>query len=544
PRRSSPMLVLLESSAGFAIFKVLDEKRLVESQNVLGDFADASAAASAVQLCQFVKFDDITEALAATTSLLEGRISKKLRKALRKLQTTEVLDGVLGVADSRLGSAIKEKLGIGCVCSSAVMELVRAIRSQIDALLPQVAPREMAAMQLGLAHSLSRYKLKFSPDKIDTMIVQAISLLDDLDKETNNYVMRVKEMYGWHFPELAKIVQDGQAYVKAVKTMGLRENAISTDLTECLPEEIIEDVRNAALVSLGTEMTDADLVAVHSMCDQVSEMSEYRTQLYDYIRSRMNAVAPNLTVLVGELVGARLISHAGTLLSLAKHPSSTVQILGAEKALFRALKTKHQTPKYGLLYHASLVGQANAKIKGKISRMLAAKTSLAIRVDALGEGDSVGPDMGLASRAYLERRLKSLESGGGRGGLGRARAQSDRFVPDFGPSGAGYTGKRDADASAANAEQRGEKRPAAAVGGDGDSEAASASSPPKKKKKQQRDEQAAEVKQEPGEEQPASAKKAKKKHREEAAAVEPQEEEAAAPQSDKKKKKKARQSVA
>merc|ERR1712174_153884 len=97
--------------------------------------------------------------------------------------------------------------------------------------------------------------------------------------------------------------------------------------------------------------------------------------LSEYLKLRMSAIAPNLTYMVGELVGARLISHAGSLLSLAKHPASTVQILGAEKALFRALKTKHDTPKYGLIYHASLIGQAQPKNKGKISRVLAAKTS-------------------------------------------------------------------------------------------------------------------------------------------------------------------------
>jgi nucleolar protein 58 len=94
---------------------------------------------------------------------------------------------------------------------------------------------------------------------------------------------------------------------------------------------------------------------------------------------------------------------------LAKQPSSTVQILGAEKALFRAMKTKHDTPKYGLIYHASLVGQSGAKYKGKVSRMLAAKAALAIRVDALGE--DVNNEMGIEHRATLEKRLHSLEAG-------------------------------------------------------------------------------------------------------------------------------------
>ena len=142
---------------------------------------------------------------------------------------------------------------------------------------------------------------------------------------------------------------------------------------------------------------------------KVLEISEYRNQLYDYLKNRMMAVAPNLTALVGELVGARLIAHAGSLLNLAKHPSSTVQILGAEKALFRAMKTKHDTPKYGLIYHASLVGQTGAKYKGKVSRMLAAKAALAIRVDALGEESN--NSLGIEQRANLEKRLNQIEQG-------------------------------------------------------------------------------------------------------------------------------------
>lgn len=124
----------------------------------------------------------------------------------------------------------------------------------------------------------------------------------------------------------------------------------------------------------------------------------------------MAAVAPNLTELVGELVAARLISHAGSLMNLAKLPASTIQILGAEKALFRALKSKKNTPKYGLIYHASIVGSASTKIKGKVSRSLANKCALCVRFDALGE-DQDG-DLGAKNRAYMESRLKLLESGG------------------------------------------------------------------------------------------------------------------------------------
>jgi nucleolar protein 58 len=124
----------------------------------------------------------------------------------------------------------------------------------------------------------------------------------------------------------------------------------------------------------------------------------------------MAAIAPNLTMLIGELVAAKLISHAGSLMNLAKLPASTIQILGAEKALFRALKAKKNTPKYGLIYNASIVGAAKNQLKGKISRTLANKCALCVRYDALGE--DVEGSMGMKAKAYMDGRVKLLESGG------------------------------------------------------------------------------------------------------------------------------------
>ena len=164
------------------------------------------------------------------------------------------------------------------------------------------------------------------------------------------------------------------------------------------------------------------------MCDQVIEISSYRSQLYDYLRSRMMAISPNLTVLVGELVGARLISHAGSHVNLAKLPASTFQIIGAEKALFRALKTKKDTPKYGLIYHTALVGQASTINKGKIARTLAAKAALATRVDAMG-GDETPLDLGIEHKVKVEARIRLLEEGNLRriSGTGKAKAKFEKY---------------------------------------------------------------------------------------------------------------------
>lgn len=110
----------------------------------------------------------------------------------------------------------KEKLNIKCLNNPTTTELMRGIRVNADALLSEYQA-EIAAMRLALSHSLARYKVKFNPEKIDTMIVQAVSLLDDLDKEINNYSMRVREWYGWHFPELSKIIPDHLQYAKVFK---------------------------------------------------------------------------------------------------------------------------------------------------------------------------------------------------------------------------------------------------------------------------------------------------------------------------------------
>jgi nucleolar protein 58 len=186
----------------------------------------------------------------------------------------------------QLGQAIKKKLGIQCVHNAAVAELFRGIRSQISSLISGLHEQDMTVMALGLSHSMSRYKLKFSPDKVDTMIVQAIALLDDLDKELNTYTMRVREWYGWHFPEMSKIVTDQQAYVRCVLTVGDRRNFADADLSGVLPEEVEADVKEAAQLSMGTEISEEDLINIKYLAEQVTSISKYRSDLFEYLKNR------------------------------------------------------------------------------------------------------------------------------------------------------------------------------------------------------------------------------------------------------------------
>lgn len=157
------------------------------------------------------------------------------------------------------------------------------------------------------------------------------------------------------------------------------------------------------------DVAQVDLVNISHLAERLLKSIDNRTSLQGYLHSKMGCVAPNLSELIGDQVGARLISHAGSLTNLAKCAASTVQILGAEKALFRALKTKGNTPKYGLIFHSSFISKASLKNKGRISRNLANKCSLAARIDCFT--DMPTSIYGSHLKELVEERLKFYESG-------------------------------------------------------------------------------------------------------------------------------------
>lgn len=408
-----PLFILTETSAGYGLFKAAD-KKLLDADNLSERLSTVDKIVKEIKYKEFAKFDSAATALEEIAGVIEGKVTPKLAGLLNEFKDEKKI--TLAVAESKLGSSIVKipELNIKPISDSSTTDLFRAIRQHLPDLIPGMLPENFQEMSLGLSHSLSRHRLKFSPDKVDVMIVHAVSLLDDLDKELNTYAMRVKEWYGWHFPELGKILPDNLSYAKVIVTLGLRSNAAEADLSEILPHEIETAVKAAADISMGTEITTEDLENIKLLAEQVISYSEYRRQLAEYLENRMKAISPNMTELVGALVGARLIAHAGSLISLAKNPGSTIQILGAEKALFRALKTKHATPKYGLIYHASLVGQASGANKGKVARQLASKVALGVRTDALAEfeddaDDETRASLGIRARAKLENNLRVLE---------------------------------------------------------------------------------------------------------------------------------------
>jgi nucleolar protein 56 len=247
----------------------------------------------------------------------------------------------------------------------------------------------------------------------DKPIIQVIALIEQMDKNINTFAMRLKEWFSWHFPELAKIITDNTIYSKCVHFIESRENVteeIQTELGEItMDEEKAAEIIEACNTSMGQDMSENDQAQIKMFASKIVQMIDYRTNLGEYLHNRMNAVAPNLSTLIGDNVAAKLISQAGSLVNLAKYPASTIQILGAEKALFRSLKSGGNTPKYGIIYNSSFISRAGIKNKGKISRYIANKLAIAARFDQF----AIIPNnkMGEAMKEQVEERLRFFASG-------------------------------------------------------------------------------------------------------------------------------------
>ncbi|PRW20780.1 Nucleolar 56 [Chlorella sorokiniana] len=448
--------LLFEAASGYGLFEVTAADELAQGVDAVQQaVSNIERFGKSVKLIAFKPFTSAANALEQINAVSESQITDDLKNFLTtnlpKVKKESKAKFKLGVAEAKLGSAIQEETGVPCECNEQVGEMLRGVRQHFATFVKGLEERDMARAQLGLAHSYSRAKVKFNVNKADNMIIQAIALLDTLDKDVNTFVMRVREWYSWHFPELVKIVNDNYQYAQLALLIK-DKSSLGEDKMEAMKEivgeedkarEIIEAAKTsmgqdispidlikcssaalpcltillvhrihctqAAKTSMGQDISPIDLINIETFARRVISLAEYRQKLFNYLSDKMHAVAPNLAALIGELVGARLISHAGSLTNLAKYPASTVQILGAEKALFRALKTKGNTPKYGLIFHSSFIGRAKQRNKGRISRYLANKCSIASRIDCFLETNTDA--FGQKLKDQVEERLRFYEEG-------------------------------------------------------------------------------------------------------------------------------------
>lgn len=197
----------------------------------------------------------------------------------------------------------------------------------------------------------------------------AVGALDELIEQENLLIERIREWYGLHFPEFARLVDAG-TYVDMIARHGRREN---------LPIDHRE--------SVGAELGPKEESEVRSLADLARQVTARRRAMEDYIESTIREIAPNVTAVVGPMLAARLVSLGGGIEDLARAPAGTIQLLGAEKALFRHLRTGSKPPKHGVLFQHPWVHGAPRWQRGAIARAFAARIAIAARADAFTHRD-------------------------------------------------------------------------------------------------------------------------------------------------------------
>ena len=249
---------------------------------------------------------------------------------------------------------------------------------------------ELNSLLTDIGIEFTKIRIK-SVVKKDSIVIQTINAIDEIDKSLNIFIARLREWYSLHFPEINRLLEKHEKYAKLVSQYGLRDKI----------EE--KDLRNLAETSMGIDLSDVDEKTLKEYATQISNLYNLREHLEKYVDYVMKEIAPNTRELAGSVIGARLIALAGGLDKLAKKPSSTIQLLGAEKALFRYLRGRGRSPKYGLLFTHQLVQNAPQEKRGKIARVLASRLSIAIKMDYYGNEDK-----SKELKEDLEKRIKKI----------------------------------------------------------------------------------------------------------------------------------------
>ena len=245
----------------------------------------------------------------------------------------------------------------------------------------------------GAMEKLREFAMQLSSSKVtevsqspDQHIIQAINTLDETDRIINSIGSRLREWYGLHFPELDNLIDSINGYSQIVLS-GTRENISKEDFEKAgFSKDKVEMLSLIKEKSRGGSISEKNFGIVQALAKQILDLFELRKNIEKYVDEQMKEEAPNISAILGTAVGARILAHAGSLKRLATMPASTIQILGAEKALFRSLKTGANPPKHGILFQHAAVHAAPRWQRGKIARAVAAKAAIAARVDIFKGG--------------------------------------------------------------------------------------------------------------------------------------------------------------
>ncbi|MBS7642531.1 MAG: C/D box methylation guide ribonucleoprotein complex aNOP56 subunit [Candidatus Bathyarchaeia archaeon] len=352
------------------------------------------------------RFRSVDEAIDRLRRISRGETVEELRTLLERWVDRIK---ILKVSSDDIASNLRGEFGFDITVDKAnpvwrmynrkSVEILREIGWVRDA-------REYANIKREVGLLLAEKVISEALASRDLLIIQCASAIDDLAEIINMLWSRLREWYGIHFPELEKIVDEIELYAKIVHSIGGRSNFTEEKLSELkISRSKAADIIEAAINSLGGDIGEADLRQIAELAYTILQLIALRERLVGYLEDSMRREAPNITGLVGPIIGAKLIAKAGGLEKLAKMPASTIQVLGAEKALFRAIRSGGKPPKHGIIFQHTLIHQAPKKIRGKIARALAAKLAIAARVDYYTK-----EDISEKLRRELNERVKEIRS--------------------------------------------------------------------------------------------------------------------------------------
>jgi len=380
-------------------------KRIYIADTVIGAFA-VDKNGDVIDKVVYPK--DLGAVVEELLVLSEGKINNALAQLVESIKSKfGSQDYVLVVEDPDIAGLLSQK-GIKCdvIVAPEPLEKIRRNMSKIAVELGLFSNEKSFSEYVHmLSLELTRRKLRRFAQKRDLLAVQAIRAIDDIDKTLNLFAVRLREWYSVHFPELDDISKEHEEYVKIVAEVGYRDQMDVKTLTKLgITEGKAKRIAEAARKSIGADLSEMDLNIIRQFANIWLELLEEREKLTEYISQVMKEVAPNVTILVGPLLGARLLSLAGSLEELAKLPASTVQVLGAEKALFRALRTGGKPPKHGVIFQFPEIRKAPKWQRGKIARALATKLAIAAKVDFF-TGRYIGEEL----KSKLYERIEEIK---------------------------------------------------------------------------------------------------------------------------------------
>lgn len=345
---------------------------------------------------------DVNRAVKALTEIEKGRIVDELKEVIEKIGKVP-----LKVDSEMVAKAVKSAfpdIPVEIVEEGSELLKVRDKVSEFYVELFGTYEKYVEFANL-VSIELSKEKVAEAGERRDLMIIRAVTISEDLTKMINTLVSHVREWYGYYWPELGKVVEDHELYLTLIAELGKVENFTEENLRKYVKsEKLIANILKAKEERVGIRITEDDIKMIQHVARRTLDLYADKEKILKYLDALMQEAAPNIRALIGSVVGAKLIRKAGGLAELAKMPASTIQILGAEKALFRALHGKGTPPKHGIIFQDPRIFRAPWWQRGKIARALAGKLSIAARVDFYS-GEYIGDEL----LRDLERRIEEIK---------------------------------------------------------------------------------------------------------------------------------------